>query len=78
MARDPEEAQTLVLLSEDPDPPDGTFTHCLITRIPPRRGEVAKDGPGSRLGADAGPDEVRDAMAGHVLATGTLVCRYAR
>ncbi|WP_329259647.1 YbhB/YbcL family Raf kinase inhibitor-like protein [Streptomyces sp. NBC_01478] len=113
----PANAAELVVLLEDPDAPNGTFTHWLMWGVPPhdtrltagsalrgategRNGfkKIGYGGPCPPQGAephhyvfsvyatdqklalatDASPDDVRHALTGHTLASGTLTGRYGR
>jgi Raf kinase inhibitor-like YbhB/YbcL family protein len=113
----PDGAAELVLICEDPDAPDGTFVHWLVTGIDPAvtgvaegaevpSGTAARNGYGERgwggprppvgddphryffrlhavdtrlgLDADADAGQVREALNGHILSTGTLVGLFAR
>lgn len=113
----PDGTEELALVCEDPDAPGGTFTHWVVTSLPPESsgtgedrlpeeavpgrnsfGDIGWDGPqppvGDRahryffrlyavdrplgLGEGVGADDVRAAVDGHTLATGTLVGLFAR
>jgi Raf kinase inhibitor-like YbhB/YbcL family protein len=38
----PDETKSLVLILEDPDAPNGVYTHWLVYNIPPLDGEIAQ------------------------------------
>ena len=40
----PSNAKTLVLIADDPDAPDGLFTHWLVWNIPPQTNSIAEGG----------------------------------
>jgi Raf kinase inhibitor-like YbhB/YbcL family protein len=48
----PTEAVTLALIVEDPDAPNGTFTHWLIWDIPPRTGAITENFSGGIAGTN--------------------------
>jgi Raf kinase inhibitor-like YbhB/YbcL family protein len=43
----PGEADSLVLIMDDPDAPRGTFTHWIVYNIPPERSQLPQDVPDS-------------------------------
>src|SRR5215212_7424846 len=65
----PEEAVELAVLCEDPDAPRGTFIHWVLAGLEPT-------GPGLVEGASA--EDLRRALEGRELASGTLVGTYQR
>lgn len=52
----PAEAEELVLVVDDPDAPDGTFTHWLVWNLDPRRREL-EEGSSGDLGAREGTND---------------------
>src|SRR5215217_1227210 len=66
----PEEAVELAVLCEDPDAPSGSFTHWVLAGLQPT----------ATLGLTGAPSaqELRRALDGKELASGTLVGTYQR
>jgi len=46
----PEATQSFVLLMDDPDAPNGTFTHWVLYDIPPDTTELGENVPGATVG----------------------------
>ena len=51
----PSDAKSVAILVEDPDAPKGTFTHWIVTNIPPSQTSLANGAEGTRYTAPCPP-----------------------